>query len=115
MILEDIFNTLSESTRLPSNYSDRVISELELRERKRKNKKKEKIFKNVPVETVEYFELVSKIHNSLKKELKGYRNEDIRNMAKKFSEYIKVELVEANFEPQEGVNGNQRLDDNEEE
>ena len=42
-------------------------------------------------------------------------NEDIRNMAKKFSEYIKVELVEANFEPQEGVNGNQRLDDNEEE
>ena len=81
MILEDIFNTLSESTRLPSNYSDRVISELELRERKRKNELKEKIFKNVPVETVEYFELVSKIHNSLKKELKGYRNEDIRNIS----------------------------------
>ncbi len=81
MILEDIFNTLSESTRLPSNYSDRVISELELRERKRKNELKEKIFKNVPVETIEYFELVSKIHNSLKNELKGYRNEDIRNIS----------------------------------
>ena len=41
-------------------------------------------------------------------------NDDVKNMAKKFSEYIKVELVEANFEPQEGVSGDQRNNNNNE-
>ena len=41
-------------------------------------------------------------------------NDDVKNMAKKFSEYIKVELVEANFEPQEGISGDQRNNNNNE-
>jgi len=38
-------------------------------------------------------------------------DDDIKEMAKKFSEFIKVELVEANFEPQEGVSGDQIKED----
>ena len=38
-------------------------------------------------------------------------DDDIKEMAKKFSEFIKVELVEANFEPQEGVSGDQTKED----
>ena len=37
--------------------------------------------------------------------------DNIKEMAKKFSEFIKVELVEANFEPQEGVSGDQTKED----
>ena len=42
-------------------------------------------------------------------------NDEIKYMANKFSEFIKVELIEANFEPQEGVSGNQEKNENEDE
>ena len=40
-------------------------------------------------------------------------DEDLKNMANKFSDYIKVELVEVNIPPQEGVPNDQTKNDNE--
>ena len=40
-------------------------------------------------------------------------DEDLKDMANKFSDYIKVELVEVNIPPQEGVPNNQTKNDNE--
>ena len=39
-------------------------------------------------------------------------NDDIRDMANKFSDYIKVELVDLNIGPEEGISGDQRANDN---
>ena len=39
-------------------------------------------------------------------------DDEIKDMAKRFSEFIKVELVEVNFEPQEGISGDQGKNDN---
>ena len=39
-------------------------------------------------------------------------NDDIRDMANKFSDYIKVELVDLNIGPEEGVSGDQGANDN---
>ena len=40
---------------------------------------------------------------------------DLKDMAEKFSDYIKVELVEVNIPSQEGVPNNQTQNDNEDE
>ena len=42
-------------------------------------------------------------------------DEDLKDMANKFSDYIKVELVEVNIPPQEGVPNDQTKNDNENE
>lgn len=78
MIMESIFFELSKSTDLQSDFLDQLRTHLEKKEQKRKMHLTQRLFKDMPVITMEYLENASIIHQFLLEHIKQYSEMDIQ-------------------------------------
>lgn len=65
MIMENIFYNLTHSTELQSNFLEHLKTHFEKKEKQRKMRLTQRLFKDMPVNTMEYLENTSIIHQSL--------------------------------------------------
>ena len=80
-IMEDLFNSLTDKNDIDGYFKDRLKRELEVLEEKRKNRLYDKLFKDIPVETVKYFEDVSTFHTEVKNKLPSLNDEDVKTLS----------------------------------
>lgn len=81
MIMEEIFSLLTEEDDLQSDFLNQMQKHLEQKEKERKRKLTQKLFHDMPVETIEFLENVSRIHQYLSKTLIDISKEDIKAYA----------------------------------
>lgn len=65
IILENIFNSLSQDTELTENFSSQLKEHFILKEKKRADEKTQKLFCDMPVETIKMLEMASGMHYKL--------------------------------------------------
>lgn len=78
MIMESIFFELTKSTDLQSDFLEQLRMHLEKKEQKRKMQLTQRLFKDMPVSTMEYLENASIIHQFLLEHIKQYSEMDIQ-------------------------------------
>lgn len=81
MIMESIFSELTDEMNLESDFLKQLQAHLEQKEQNRKMKLNQRLFRDMPVETVEILENTSRIHNYLLAQLKGWADEDIKSLS----------------------------------
>lgn len=77
MIMENIFASLTNKLDLQSDFLNQLSHHLEIKEQKRKMKITQRLFRDMPAETMEYLENVSRIHQYLKRQKVKFSDSDI--------------------------------------
>ena len=81
-IMEDIFNTLSNSSALDANFLVQLKDELERKEKIRRLSIAQELFKHSSMETIKFFEQVSKYHQICSANLStNYTEDDIKTIS----------------------------------
>lgn len=81
MILENIFNSLSPTTQIDSNFSTQLKKHLIDKENKRKIEKTEKFFKDMPIETIKMLEEASSIYKKILKSSRGLNKKGAQSIS----------------------------------
>lgn len=81
IIMESIFSELTDEMDLESDFLGQLQTHLEQKEQNRKMKLTQRLFRDMPVETVEILENSSRVHTYLLKQLKGWSEEDIKSLS----------------------------------
>lgn len=81
MIMESIFSELIEEPELKSDFLEQLKNHLAEKEQTRKRKLTERLFRDIPVNTIEILENTSRIHTHLEEKLKNWSLEDIKSIA----------------------------------
>lgn len=97
MIMENIFFELTESTDLQSDFLEQLRVHLENKEQKRKMQLTQRLFKDMPVVTMEYLENTSIIHQYLLDHLKQYSEMDIQVLSLLLSLFVSQKSDIAEF------------------
>ncbi|MCI9233197.1 MAG: hypothetical protein HFH08_01210 [Bacilli bacterium] len=97
MIMENIFFELAKSTDLQSDFLEQLRIHLEKKEQKRKMDLTQRLFKDMPVSTMEYLENASIIHQFLLGHIKQYSEMDIQVLSLLLSAIISTKSDIANF------------------
>ena len=80
-IMEDIFNSLTDKKNIDGYFKDRLKNELNVIEKRRVNDLFDRIFKDIPIETVNFFEDVSSYHASVLANLPYLKDEDVKTIS----------------------------------
>lgn len=78
MIVESIFREFRQDIELKNDFLNQLEKYLEEKEELRKMTLAQKLFHDMPVDSIEYLENVSVIHSYLEKNLTGWMEEDIK-------------------------------------
>ncbi len=81
MIMESLFSELTDETDLQSDFLKQMQKHLEQKENERKMKLTQKMFHDMPVDSIEFLENVSRIHYYLSNVLTNISEEDIKAYA----------------------------------
>lgn len=81
MIVESIFLELNGKENLETNFLKIMNIHFTIKEDIRKMELAQRLFKNIPIETIKVLKDTSKIHNYLKSNLKGWPEEDIKSVS----------------------------------
>lgn len=88
MIMESIFFELTKSSDLQSDFLEQLRIHLEKKEQKRKMQLTQRLFKDMPVSTMEYLENASIIHQFLLEHIKQYSEMDIQVLSLLLSTFV---------------------------
>ncbi len=97
MIMESIFFELTKSTDLQSDFLEQLRLHLEKKEQNRKMRLTQRLFKDMPVSTMEYLENASIIHQFLLEHIKQYNEMDIQVLSLLLSTFVSQKSDIADF------------------
>ncbi len=81
MIMESIFSELTDGMDLESDFLNQLQNHLSKKESTRKMKLTQRLFRDIPVEAIEFLENTSRIHCYLIQNLQDWNEEDIKSIA----------------------------------
>lgn len=81
MIMESIFSELTDELDLKSDFLGQLQAHLQQKEQNRKLKLTQRVFRDIPVSSIEILENTTRIHTHLVKELKSWSKEDIKSLS----------------------------------
>lgn len=98
MIMESIFSELTDEMNLESDFLKQLQLHLEQKERNRKMKLSQRLFRDMPIETVEILENASRVHSYLKtQQLENCSIEDIKSLSLLWSILVSSETEAQNY------------------
>lgn len=81
IIIESIFSSFTDEENLESDFLKQLKDHIEKKENMRKMNLTQKLFRDMPVDTMEVLENASRIHNYLLENLQGWLEDDIKPIA----------------------------------
>lgn len=81
MIMESIFSELTDEMDLESDFLNQLQNHLSQKENSRKMRLTQRLFRDIPVESIEFLENTSRIHGYLVQQLKNWNEEDIKSIS----------------------------------
>lgn len=81
IIMESIFSELTDEMDLESDFLNQLQNHLSQKEQKRKMKLTQRLFRDIPVDTIEILENASRIHTYLEKQLTIFPREDLKSLS----------------------------------